>query len=898
MTEIRRFDPLSQRSEAGLPSIRLGPASELILDSEHGAREPGGEHWAPEIYGAMETVFDLLCDTAVATDPRARERAGAFDEQVLEAYEARRSLGGEDAKDLEPINGLYLNSKTLLDELDRRPALALADPDVEPIPNFALTRNPGRAFAGFVMAQMEAGRRVLLAGLRHELRLVLGTLKRGLNRDPEPVADWTAAKSAKPGALLALTADLDTGFVDAQAGLAVIAASDVLGGRIAGRPSRGAGALIADPDLREGDVVLHEDHGVGVLKALEQVNVNGVKLDAMRIEYHGGATLLAPVEEFGRIWRSSAEPETVSLDRLHTDHWQTKKAELSREIDGIVERLVELARARANSHGAVLQPPRTEYARFAARFPYPETPDQSAAIEAVLKDLTSGKVMNRLLCGDVGFGKTEVALRAAAAAALAGKQVALIAPTTVLARQHYETFRRRFAGTGLEVGHLSRLTGSAEAKTLKTKLADGACKVVIGTHALASADVAFADLGLLVVDEEQRFGAKLKARLAELAPGAHRLTLTATPIPRTLQLAMVGVEDVSVLATPPARRRPIRTFVSTYDPASARAALLRERRRGGQSFVVVPRIADIGPLKDELLRIVPELSVRVAHGELSAEEVDETMVAFANGNGDVLLATNIIESGLDVPRANTILIRDAELFGLAQLHQLRGRVGRGRVQAVAYLLTSPDGEASEATRARLSTLVAFDRLGSGFAIAARDLEIRGAGDIVGEQQAGHVTLLGAAFYQELLTRAMRLAKGETRDPEIATELNIGGAGSIPDSYVPDATIRINLYGRLARIKEIEAVDAFAEELEDRFGPVPPEAEALIEIAKIKALAQAAGVTRIDAGPKGVAFTFAPWAQPDEIPGAKLSNDRMIWERRDPATSSTFNEVQELLKALV
>jgi transcription-repair coupling factor (superfamily II helicase) len=896
--EIRRYDPLSQRSEADLESVRLGPASELVLEARQPVdREPGVEHRAPEIYGRMETVLKLLPDAAVAADARADERAADFDSQVLEAHEARRSLAAAAGDGLLAPDKLYLTAKALRRELDRRPQIALAAAGVQPIPNFALERNPGGAFSGFVARQLEAGRRVVLAGLRHELRPVLRALRRGLDRGADEIADWAAALAAAPGALVALSADVDAGFEDAEAGLVLIAASDVLGGRVAGRPSHGAAALLAEPDLREGDVVLHEDHGVGVLKALERVSVDGVERDALRIEYHGGATLLAPIEEFGRIWRYSAEPEAVSLDRLHTDHWRTKRAELSREIDATAQHLVELARARAESRGAALEAPRTDYARFAARFPYPETPDQSAAIEAVLKDLASGRVMNRLICGDVGFGKTEVALRAAAVAALAGKQVAVVAPTTVLARQHYDTFRHRFAGTGVEVGHLSRLTAGAEAKRVKQRLAAGELKVVIGTHAIASADVAFADLGLLVVDEEQRFGAKLKARLAELAPGAHRLTLTATPIPRTLQLAMVGVQDVSVLATPPARRRPIRTFLAPFDAATVRTALLRERRRGGQSFVVVPRIEEIAPLSEELTRLVPELSVRVAHGELPADEVDETMVGFAAGNGDVLLATNIIESGLDVPRANTMLVHRAELFGLAQLHQLRGRVGRSRAQGIAYLLTDPERELPEATRARLSTLVAFDRLGSGLAISARDLEIRGAGELLGEEQAGHVTLIGTALYQKLLTRAVRAAKGEVAGPEIAPELNIGLTGSIPEAYVPDATLRINLYARLARTTEVEAVDSFAEELEDRFGPVPPETEALLDLARIQALSQAAGVARIDAGPKGIALTFAPGARPAAVKDAEVSEDRLVRRRQDHAHGPGFDEIERLLREL-
>ena len=560
---------------------------------------------------------------------------------------------------------------------------------------------------------------------------------------------------------------------------------------------------------------------------------------------------------------------------------------------------MELARTRAAAKGSVLRPPTALFARLSARFTYPETPDQASAIEAVLQDMSSGRVMNRLICGDVGFGKTEVALRAIAAAALCGKQVALVAPTTVLARQHYESVRRRFAGTDIEVAQLSRLASPKEAKTVKAGLAAGSIRIVVGTHAIAAEDVTFSELGLVVVDEEQRFGAKLKAQLRALAPAAHRLTLTATPIPRTLQMAMVGVEDVSIIATPPARRRPVRTFLAPYDPATVGTALRREHRRGGQSFVVSPRIEDLEPLAKTLREIVPDLSVRIAHGELAASQLDAAMVGFAGGEGDILLATNIIESGLDVPRANTMLIYRADLFGLAQLHQLRGRVGRGRAQGIAYLFHAPDSELPEATRARLSTLEAFDRLGSGLAISARDLELRGAGDIVGEEQAGHLKLIGTALYQRLLSRAIAVAKGEIAGPEWAPQLNIGISGSVPETYVPDATLRINLYARLARLESEEDVDAFAEELEDRFGPPPQDVLILLQMARIQVAAIAAGIQRIDAGPKAIAFSPRPSTNPAVAPanegGLVLSGNRFLWRGDVEPGEKLASQVLGLLK---
>ena len=493
----------------------------------------------------------------------------------------------------------------------------------------------------------------------------------------------------------------------------------------------------------------------------------------------------------------------------------------------------------------------------------------------MLADLASGRPMDRLVCGDVGFGKTEVALRAAAAVALSGRQVALAAPTTVLARQHAASFERRFAGTGLRVAQLSRLVDTAEAKAVKAGLASGDVGVVIGTHALAAESLVFKDLALMILDEEQKFGAKLKASLRAKAP--HLLAMTATPIPRTLQAAMVGVQDVSVIASPPARRRPIRTFLTPFDAATLRTALLREKRRGGQSFVVAPRIADLDGLAARLAEVAPELTVRVAHGELPPEEVDGVMVDFADGKGDVLLATNIIESGLDVPRANTMMIWRADRFGLSQLHQLRGRVGRGRVQGVAYLFTDPEEPLADATRARLSTLEAFDRLGSGLDISARDLDLRGGGDLVGEEQAGHMKMIGAALHQRLMEQAVRAARGEEAEPDWTPELQPASTATLSEAYIPDATVRINLYARLARLSAPGEVDAFEEELEDRFGPLPDEAAALIRGARLLVLARAAGVRKLTQGPQAVAFDLDP-AVEGKARDLAEGSDSLEWKR--------------------
>lgn len=495
-------------------------------------------------------------------------------------------------------------------------------------------------------------------------------------------------------------------------------------------------------------------------------------------------------------------------------------------------------------------------------------------------------------------------MRAAAAVALSGRQVALAAPTTVLARQHVETFKRRFAGTGIGVAHLSRLVSAAEARTVKQGLENGEVHIVIGTQALGGKDVAFDNLGLMIIDEEQKFGAALKSQLRGMAEDGHLLTLTATPIPRTLQAAMIGVQDVSVIASPPARGRPIRTFLAPFDAASLRMALLREKRRSGQSFLVVPRIEDIAPIAAQLGSLVPELEVRVAHGGLSPDEADAVMVGFADGDGDVLLATNIIESGLDVPRANTMIVWRPDRFGLSQLHQLRGRVGRGRVQGVAYLLSDPKDDLSEATRARLSTLEAFDRLGSGLAISARDLDLRGGGDLVGEDQAGHVRMIGAGLYQRLLTRAVQAARGEEEIADWTPDISLGDPGAIPVDYVPDAVTRINLYGRLARLESLADIDAFEEELEDRFGSLPEPLTGLLDQIRLQQLAKAAGVRQVRAGPKGVSLTMPKaalrkaekalqhWA--DDL---VVSEDKMVVSVPTEADTARRELVQSLLSAL-
>ena len=586
------------------------------------------------------------------------------------------------------------------------------------------------------------------------------------------MAGWLALRAAPPGTFALLDAELDEGFSATEG--AVLPVSGIRPRRRAARgPADGASALAeAAPGLQPGDAVIHFEHGLGELRGVEPVDTGGAKLDCLRLAYAGDTARLVPFDELDRMWRYGAAAENVSLDRLGSGAWEKRRAEAEAQVAATARRMLELAREREGAAAPALRPPRDRYARFVDRFPFPLTPDQASAIADTLRDLASGRPMDRLVCGDVGFGKTEVALRAAAVAALAGKQVAVLAPTTVLARQHLETFRKRFAGFGLRIGSLSRLTPPAEAKETKRALAAGEVRIAIGTHALAAKGVRFHDLGLVVIDEEQRFGTRQKASLRKMGEGVHVLTLTATPIPRTLQAALVGLQSLSVIATPPARRQPIRTARAPMDDALLAQALRRETRRGGQGFVVCPRIEDIEPMRERIAGLLPDLSLLVAHGGMPPAEVDEALVRFASGDGDVLLSTNIVETGLDVPRANTMLVWRPDRFGLSQLHQLRGRVGRGRARGAIYLLTDPAAPPTPATDRRLRTLEALDRVGAGFAISARDLDLRGAGDLLGEEQAGHLRLVGIELYRHMLDRALAAARGEAPPEEWTPHLGL------------------------------------------------------------------------------------------------------------------------------
>ncbi len=908
VAEIHRFDPVSQRRrKASRHSVVIGPASEIVAapDAEAMVRTVGMEHRLAGHYPMLGTVFDLLPQARIAIESEAQARIEPLLKQIEEAHGARVAVDrrAADARPPAPApDALYLSGAAWRRALKGRSIPFPTEVPSADTPRFSLEPKPARALRDFLSKSREGGQRVVLAasGAR-TLETLTTQADHALGAPPPLVTDWSAVEAAAPGSVMAMRLSADQGFVDQVARITVIAGADLLGSRAAPTHRRVVTPWHGlDGEFAFHDAVVHLDHGLGVLRSLE--TVDGAAGETARLDYASGADLLSPVDDLHRIWRYSAADD-IPPDHLHGEGWAKRRNKIMAEIAETARELVSLAKKRSDTEAPAIVPPGADYERFCLGFPFALTPDQGRAVTDVLHDLAAGRVMDRLIVGDVGFGKTEVALRAAAAAVLAGRQVAVIAPTTVLARQHVLNFRKRFEALGIDVAHLSRLVEPDEERAVQAGLADGSIRLVVGTHALMGKAVAFHDLALLVIDEEQRFGAADKGRLRALGEAVHTLTMSATPIPRTLQSALVGLQDLSIIATPPARRRPIRTLVAPFDSATMRIALSAEHARGGQSFVVVPRIADLDRIAGALREDCPELAVVVAHGSLDPHEVDSVMVDFAEGRGDVLVATSIIESGLDVPRANTMVVVDADRFGLGQLHQLRGRVGRGRQQGICYLMTDPDRPLSEATGHRLTTLATFDRLGSGLAISAHDLDARGAGDLLGDRQAGHLKLIGVGLYQHLLQHAVREARGEPAQDWTPAIHGDGEGGHLPATYIPEAVIRLNLYARLARTADVADLDALAEEMEDRFGPLPPPAQTLLARARLKALCRSHAVERVDIGPRAVAFSLRPEVRfADILPHVPhkdrdaliIKNGRMIFSHAIEATHERLHLATRLL----
>ena len=825
------FDPVTLRSTATRSELKLRPVTEFRIDEdglaaaasrlEPDAPVPPVPHHLPR---RLESIFEAMPDAAVYYGPDVPERWRSVRDAIDDAYAAALKAGrvtGETG-DLPPPAKLFLSAADAM--------AACADP-VDLGPQASTDLPAPHKIADLLEAIADAAQDCILIATPGDPESVAKSLRRrGID-----AAAATGCADAAPGKVCVIEADPLSGL--RAPGLMLLPVGPLL------RPKPSATLASFDEAPRVGETVVHVDHGLCRLTGLRQVSDE----DRLVLQFADGIELLVPPTAFDRLWRYGESD--CNLDRSGGSAWLKKRVAIEAELQQTAIHLYDAVAARHSATAPILRPDADRFAIIARSFPFALSNDQRAAIHAVLADLASGHPSDRLLCGDVGFGKTEVAVRAAAAAALAGRQVAVLAPTSVLARQHLALFQARFADTGIRVEGLIRPAADAATRQLRRDIASGGVGIVIGAQGLIGQP--FHELGLAIIDEEQRFGEDDKQALGSLAP--HVLAMTATPIPRTMQAALVGLREVSVLATPPQNRQPISTFVLGWDDIVVREALLRERRRDGQSFVVCPRIADIGPLQALLAELVPELSAVVAHGRMKADALEAAMIDFASGRGDYLIATDIIEAGLDIPRANLILVTHAERFGLAQLHQLRGRVGRGPRRGAAYLLTERGKTLPEATQQRLATMQHLSALGAGVAISAADLDVRGAGDLFGERQTGHVRAVGTELYQHLLLESVAMRRGDPpRRP--AAELHVELAGRIPAEYIPDENLRISLLRRLFRLEDLPSLHQFGDELEDRFGTPPVEVEALLAIERLRLLAEIMRLSRIDAGCKSCAIT--------------------------------------------
>ena len=930
---IRAFDAQTQRSEEQLRGLDLVPVAEFQLITEtirrfrtgyvaefgattpddllyeavsEGRRYPGMEHWLPLFHDTLETIFDYLPGTALALEYLAEDAAHERFTQIADYYDARREAlkqGVTPSYKPLPTERLYLSEVEWKERLETSslarltpfavPEAGALDVGARQGRNFAAERaepnaNVFEAVSAHVLALQAAGKRVAVAlwseGARERMSHVLADHKL---HNLTPVADWPQALTLpKPTVALAVLG-IESGFETHET--VVVSEQDILGDRLVRphRAARRAENFIAEAtSLVPGDLVVHVDHGIGRFAGLQAIEAAGAPHDCLEIHYAEGAKLYLPVENVDLLSRYGSEETAVELDRLGGGNWQARKARMKSRIREIAGELIKIAAERQLREAPRLTVGPGAYDEFCAGFPYEETDDQLAAIESTITDLGSGRPMDRLICGDVGFGKTEVALRAAFIAAIGGKQVAVVVPTTLLARQHFKTFSERFRGFPVNVAQASRLVPAAELSKVRAGLTDGSVDIVIGTHALLGKNIKFKDLALLVVDEEQHFGVAHKEKLKTLRSEVHVLTLTATPIPRTLQLALTGVRDLSIIASPPVDRLAVRTFVSPFDPITVREALLREKYRGGQAFYVCPRIEDLAGAKDFLSKNIPEVRVAVAHGQMPATVLDDIMSAFYDGKYDVLLSTTIIESGLDIPTANTLIVHRADRFGLAQLYQLRGRVGRAKLRAYSLLTLPAQQKITPQAERRLKVLQSLDTLGAGFQLASHDLDIRGAGNLLGEEQSGHIKEVGFELYQQMLEEAVMSLKAGITAPVAdrwSPQITIGTALLIPEEYVADLSVRLALYRRLAEIEYERDIDSFAAELVDRFGKLPEEVEHLLQVVAIKALSRRANVEKVEAGPKGIVLSFRDniFANPEGLIAFIREQGSAVRMRNDP-----------------
>ena len=893
---LKSFDPLTQLSAATVPSLDLLPVSEVVLNAESigrfrqnylsmfgavtkqdplyesisaGRTSPGMEHWLPLYYESLDTLADYTRTAIFSMDYRVPPLHDERSEAIADYFQARKMYQQKDAAPYHavPAEQLFLNHAQLLERFHGRVHCTVTPftsdggmvMKLPSSPQLFTRRHAEGATAAdtaadyiahqkkpVVIAANSAGSADRIQKLLHLPMTVVESLKDALKSPP--------AITVLP---------IEQGYETPD--YILLTEQDMFGERIirtAKKKKKSEAFLAEAASFAEGEAIVHREHGIGRYEGLIAVEVNGTKHDCLKLIYDGGDKLFLPVENIDLVSRFGSSDEMPGLDKLGGVAWQKRKSALKKRLKMAAEALLKVAAERAAKIAPIFNPEPGLYDEFVARFPYTETDDQLQSIEDVRVDLASGHAMDRLICGDVGFGKTEVAMRAAFIAAASGAQVAVIAPTTLLARQHYHNFLERFKGLPYTIRMLSRLTSSKDAATTKTELPEGKVDIVIGTHALLAAGVQFKNLGLLIVDEEQHFGVAQKEKLKSLKSDIHVLTLSATPIPRTLQMALSGVRELSLITTPPIDRLAVRTYVMPYDPVIIREALLREYHRGGKSFYVTPRVKYMAELESKIRELVPEIKIAVAHGQMAAMQLDKIMNEFYDGKYDLLLSTAIIESGIDIPTANTMIIDRGQLFGLSQLYQLRGRVGRSKTRAYAYFTLPHNKLLSRNAERRLEVMQQLDSLGAGFQLASHDMDIRGFGNLLGEEQSGHIKEVGIELYQSMLEEAIADLKRRKspNDAEITLEdwspqINLGTSVFIPESYIEDLSLRLSIYRRAAALQNEPDIESFAAELVDRFGPLPAEVEHFLAVIRIKIICKLGGITRLDAGPKGIVLAF-------------------------------------------
>lgn len=936
---LRTFDPETQRSVDKVESIRLLPAREFPLDKKavtdfrgrfrerfdvdfrrcpiyqdltSGITPAGIEYYLPLFFEETATLFDYLPqDTQVFSLPGIEQAADQFWNDVRNRYEERRV---DPERPLVPPAELFLPVEDCFARLKGSPRLVLSQDDIDSgvgrerfsaraLPDLAIQAKATEPLAALRRFLDEFPGRVLFSAESAGRREVLLEMLARLKLRPQEVEGWPAFIASTER--LAITiAPLDEGLLLDDPGIALIAESPLFGQRVMQRRRRerrgdaGDNVIKNLAELREGAPVVHIDHGVGRYLGLITLDIEGQAAEFLALQYAEEAKLYVPVASLHLIARYTGSDDALApLHRLGSETWQKAKRKAAEQVRDVAAELLDVYARRAAREGYAFKDPKADYATFAAGFPFEETPDQQSAIEAVLEDMLTPKPMDRLVCGDVGFGKTEVAMRAAFVAVHSGKQVAVLVPTTLLAQQHYNSFRDRFADWPVTVEVMSRFKSAKEVESAAQQLSDGKIDIIIGTHKLLQDDVRFKNLGLAIIDEEHRFGVRQKEQLKSLRSEVDILTLTATPIPRTLNMAVAGMRDLSIIATPPARRLSVRTFVMERQKTAIKEALLRELLRGGQVYYLHNEVASIEKCAAELAELVPEARIAVGHGQMRERDLEQVMSDFYHKRFNVLVASTIIETGIDVPSANTIVIERADKFGLAQLHQLRGRVGRSHHQAYAYLLTPPRKQMTLDAEKRLEAIANAQDLGAGFVLATHDLEIRGAGELLGEGQSGQIQAVGFTLYMEMLERAVKaIRKGEQPNLEQplggGPEVNLRVPALIPEDYLPDVHARLILYKRIASAADEDGLKELQVEMIDRFGLLPEPTKNLVRLTLLKLQAEKLGIRKVDSGPQGGRIEFAADTCVDPLVLIKLIQGQPKRYRFEGATLFKFQVPME------